>query len=71
MKRQYSITVRGKSGAQYGFTFVGHPEHIEGWIAEGFDITEVLNTIPAWAVAIGLTRPWCAAQDLWRWMRLW
>ena len=71
MKRRFSIMMRGKSGALYGFPFEGELEHLEGWRAEGFEIEEVLNTIPVWAVALGLTWPWCRVQDTWRWLRLW
>lgn len=71
MTRTYAITVRGKSGAEYSFNFKGQPEHLEGWLQEGFEINELLNSIPVWAQQIGLTRPWCAVQDAWNWIRLW
>lgn len=71
MKRQYSITVRGKSGAEYAFTFLHTEGYAQEWADEGFDIREVYNSVPEWVASARLARPWCAAQDLWRWMRLW
>ena len=54
----------------YGFPFRGDPEYLREWRDNGFDIDEVLNTIPVWAVRLGLTRIWCRAQDAWQWLRL-
>lgn len=71
MRRTFTIAVRGRSGAVYEFPFVGDPQHLDGWRAEGFAVDEVLNAIPVWVVRLGLTRPWCRAQDWWRWLRLW
>jgi hypothetical protein len=34
-------------------------------------VYEVTNSIPEWAVNMGLTRPWVAVQDFWNWIRLW
>lgn len=71
MRRTYTIGVQGRSGARYEFPFEGEPEHLPGWLAEGFEIDEVLNTIPLWVQRLGLTRPWCRMQGAWRWLRLW
>lgn len=71
MNQRFAITVRGKSGAIYSFPFEGDPKYLDEWREEGFEIDEVLNTIPVWAVNLGLLRPWIAVQDLWRWIRLW
>jgi hypothetical protein len=70
MKQTYSITVRGKHHT-WGFHVEGEPEHAKDWEADGLEVYQVLNTIPVWVHRLGLTRPWCRAQDLWRWMRLW
>ena len=70
VKRPLSITVRGKQ-KEWSFTFYSDPKYIPEWEADGLVVHEVLNTIPEWAVSMGLTRPWCAVQDAWRWMRLW
>ncbi len=71
MKRRLSINVRGKSGAMFGFQFYGDPKYLDEWRAEGFEIDEVLNTVPVWAARLGLARIWCRAQDAWQWLRLW
>ncbi len=48
------------------------PEPVEDWRAEGLEVDEPINTIPVRIHGLGLTRPWCAAQDFWnRWLRLW
>lgn len=70
MKQNFSITVRGKR-ATYAFTFTGDPAHLEGWRADGLEVDQVLNTVPVWAVSLGLTRPWCWAQDALQWLRVW
>lgn len=71
MKRKLSVTVRGKSGAVYGFMFNGDPKYLDEWRADGLEIDEVLNVVPEWAVALGLTRIWCRVWDAWQWLRLW
>ena len=35
----------------------------DDWRADGLDVTEVVNVIPAW-VPRGLVSGWCALQDL-------
>lgn len=64
------IVVRGKSGRQFQFTFYGDTQYIKEWRNEGFEIMEVLNTIPMWANNLGLSKPWFAVQDFWRWLRI-
>lgn len=71
MNRRMCIRIRGKSGALFGFPFAGDPKYIEGWQAEGFDVYEVLNTVPRWAVQLGLTRVWFRSQDVWQFLRVW
>lgn len=71
MKQRISIIVRGKSGALYSFTFDADPRYLAEWQADGLDVAEVLYSVPLWVVDLGLTRVWCAAQDAWRWLRLW
>jgi hypothetical protein len=49
------------------------PDRIAADLAEdGFEVFEVVNTVPAWAADVGLTRVWCFAQDVWnlpgRWL---
>lgn len=68
--RRFAVTVRGKAH-EWSFTFTGHPEHLQDWLDDGLEVYEVLNCVPAWAVNLGLLRPWVAMQDAWRWLRLW
>lgn len=70
MKQTISIHVRGKT-KQWCFNFKGDPKHLEEWRADGLEVYEVVNSIPDWAVDLGLTHIWCKVQDLWRWVRLW
>lgn len=70
MKRLMSIEVRGRDHS-WGFLFEGDPAHLEDWRADGLEVYEVCNVIPEWVVSLGLTRPWCWAQNVWQWMRLW
>ncbi len=71
MKRKFVISVRGRSGAEFGFLFEGDPRNLDDWRSEGFEVYEVENTIPEWVVTLGLERVWCRAQDAWQWLRLW
>lgn len=71
MKKNLCITVVGKSGALYCFDFQGEEKLITEWVADGLDVEEVVNTIPAWVAMIGLTRQWCRLQDWWQLLRLW
>lgn len=71
MNRNLSITVRGRSGAQYSFTFKADPAYLDEWRADGLEIYELLNTVPVWAQRMGLTHVWCRVQDAWQWARLW
>jgi len=57
-----SITVQGKHN-KYSFNFYGDTKHIENWRNEGFEIDEIVNTIPTWIVDLGLTKVWCKLQD--------
>lgn len=61
-QRLLSITVRGRERT-YSFTFTGDPAHLEEWRADGLDVCEVVNIIPAWVADAGLAQPWCAVQD--------
>jgi hypothetical protein len=71
VKRLYSVTVRGREKT-WGLPIKALPEHVEDWRADGLEVDELINTIPVWIHGLGLTRPWCAAQDFWnRWLRLW
>jgi len=71
MKQLFEIQVRGKSGRTFGFNFTGDEKYLDEWLAEGFDIVPILNSIPLWAQQMGLTRIWCRVQDTWQSLRLW
>jgi hypothetical protein len=70
MNHLHSITVKGKSHT-WSFTFKGDPAHLADWRADGLDVSQVLNRVPAWAQQLGLTRPWVLVQDAWRFLRFW
>lgn len=64
MKQRYSLTVSG-SKHTWVFPISAPPEHVADWRADGFDVTEVVNTIPA-HMPYWLMRLWAKAQDIWR-----
>lgn len=57
------LSVRGKS-KNWSFSFYGDPQFLEEWRADGLEIFEVSNVVPAWIAECGLTRPWCFVQDI-------
>lgn len=71
MRQRFCINVRGKSGRTFGFPFDGDSSDLAVWRAEGFDVDEVINTVPVWAASLGLTWLWCRVQDAWNGLRLW
>lgn len=62
-KKLLSIDVRGNVHS-WGFLFYGDPKHIPEWRADGLNVVQVENIIPAWVADLGLTRPWCFMQDV-------
>ena len=64
------VTVRGNR-FRWSFQFYGDPRNIPEWDADGLEVYEAVNIIPAWVVILGLTRPWCWVQDVFnfRWPR--
>ncbi len=62
MKRQLSITVRGREH-EWNFHFDGDPKHLEEWRADGLQVDEIYNSIPEWLPS-WLMRPWCVIQDI-------
>jgi hypothetical protein len=69
MKKKLIVFVRGKT-TEWSFTFQGDPAHLDDWRADGLQVYEVENSIPAWVVAIGMTRVWVRVQDAWNAIRL-
>jgi len=62
MKRQLSITVRGKEH-EWNFHFDGDPKYLAEWREDGLEVNEIYNSIPEWLPSI-LMRPWCFIQDV-------
>lgn len=59
---KYVIHVRGKRH-EWGITI---PERmVDDLRDDGFEVMEVVNTVPMWVVDLGLTRVWCWCQDVW------
>jgi hypothetical protein len=71
MRRQMLLMINDRRGYEWGFTFYGDPQWLESWRDAGFNVVEVVATIPELVVALGLARPWTAMQALWQWLRVW
>jgi hypothetical protein len=63
MKKLLGVNVRGKHKT-WGFAFMGDPQFLKEWQADGLDVFEIENVIPEWVADLGLVRPWCFLQDL-------
>lgn len=63
MKKLYSLEVRGKT-KEWSFNIIADPKHVEDWREDGLEINEIVNSVPEWAVTMGLTKPWIFMQDL-------
>ncbi len=63
MKAKYSIFVKGKSGHTYSFSFISDTECSQTWEEEGFEVSQVCNTIPILTQQLGLTHIWSWLQD--------
>ena len=70
MEKLHMVIVRGDAKSWGIETYITEATATD-WRADGLDVEEVVNTIPAWVVGAGLTRPWCWLQDLlnFRWCR--
>jgi hypothetical protein len=64
------IHVRGKRKT-WGFAFMGEPQFLKEWQADGLDVFEIENVIPEWVADLGLVRPWTFLQDLWNFKNPW
>jgi hypothetical protein len=67
-ERRLSISVRGREKT-WSFNFYADPRFMDEWRADGLDVAEVLNTIPAWWVEFWpawfpSARVWCFVQDI-------
>jgi hypothetical protein len=65
---RHSVVVRGRASEWAVYV---EQEQAEAMREDGFEVQEIVNTIPAWAVDLGLTRIWGAVQDLWDWPSRW
>ena len=63
MKKRFLIITWGKEKA-WSFMFMGDDRHLDDWLEDGLEVYEVVNTVPMWAVNLGLTRIWILAQDI-------
>ncbi len=69
MSGRFSVTVRGK--ASEWIVYVDEAQ-ATAMREDGFDVHEVINTIPEWVVDVGMAAPWAMAQDLFDWpSRMW
>lgn len=64
----FTVTVRGKMSE---WSVRVPPEQAAAMREDGFEVHEIVNTIPEWVVNVGLQRIWCAAQDIWNWPSTW
>lgn len=69
-KKLMCVNVRGKHKA-WGFTFVGDPQFMSDWRADGLEVFEIENVIPEWVADLGLVRPWTFLQDLFNFKNPW
>ena len=63
MSKRYSITVRGKFHT-WSFPVTAKSAWVEEWRNDDLEIEEIVNTIPVWAVDVGLLRACMFIQDL-------
>lgn len=63
-KKLVFVEVRGRQ-SEWGINWYADNEQIEAMRADGIEIFEVENTVPAWIADIGMTAAWCAIQDIW------
>lgn len=64
------LNVRDKNGGKWCFEVRADPAHLPEWRDAGLEVCELAASVPAWATAIGLARPWAAAQAAWQWLRV-
>ena len=58
---KYMIDVRGE---RHEWGVVIPEAQAKAMREDGFAVREVVNTVPHWIAALGLTAPWCMAQDM-------
>lgn len=66
---RFFIHVRG---ARSEWTAQVEERSVEAMREDGFEVFELVNTIPDWVVDAGLMKPWVWAQDMFDWpSRMW
>ena len=63
MKKRMSLTVRGKCH-EWAVDSDMNQSQIDAMREDEVDLHEIVNSIPMWAVDLGLVRPWCFFQDI-------
>jgi hypothetical protein len=63
---KYSIEVKGRHH-RWSFPIDIDPKYLDDYRGDGLIIDEVVNVIPE-RLPRWLVDPWCAVQDLWRWI---
>ena len=64
IKKKVSLILRGRM-SEWGVTCNMSQAQIDAMREDGFQVDEILNTIPLWVASIGLARPWVFCQDVW------
>lgn len=64
------IHVRGRE-SEWGVVSDMNQDQIDSMRADGIEVGELANIVPAWAADLGLTRPWCFVQDVWNLRNPW
>lgn len=59
-----TIEIKGKA-SRWAIDCQASNAEIEAMRADGLDVGILVNVIPAWVVAMGLTRPFIVFQDFW------
>lgn len=70
MKKTMVIEVKGRTKV-WNFAIKADEKYLKEWQADGVPICLLANTIPVWAVKLGLTRIWFFVQNVWNFLRLW
>lgn len=60
---QYQAEIQGKSGRWS--VVVPSKAQADAMRADGIEVVQVVNTIPAWVADMGLGHVWCAIEDIW------
>jgi hypothetical protein len=64
VKKAVCLEIRGKHHL-WSIDTAMSQRQIDDMRADGVEVGELIYTIPAWAVEMGLLRPWCFVQDVW------